>query len=123
VQFATNICHIKFYTKMMAKAGSLQQNDDFLSNYKNVTLPGTGNSSGRAKNTIGLADYKCKNTSTKLDPFTRCMLCVEQEVLTQSQIDQWDADIVPIPYSVKIINNTYYIEAPQHLVSDGPDLA
>ncbi len=77
----------------------------------------TANSSAPADATV-LLDSTRTNTRTTLDPFTQCMLRVEKELLTQSQIDQWDADMVPIPYSVKIIDNRFYIV--NHLMLPDP---
>ena len=49
------------------------------------------------------------NHSSPIDQFTQCMLNLERNVLTQSQIDEWDLSMETIPYAVKIFDNKYWI--------------
>jgi hypothetical protein len=59
-----------------------------------------------------------KNPSHTLNAstFVQCMLQAESEILNPDNMERWDKEMVPIPYSVKIVNNTYNILT--HLVQD-----
>lgn len=63
-----------------------------------------------------LKDPTIPNNIVHSSAFVQCMLQAESEILNPMNIERWDKNMVPIPFSVKIINGVYHILT--HLVQD-----